>query len=131
MPNEAQPLALQLQRGYGILVPGKPHRQRGTHTTSKEKTTKQGSEARAPLPQGLLLLKSSKLFQDSRPFLLPLLLRGPKLVTVLHRVRQHRSSDEHQVFPARGVLDVELELLQTVCVAFENVFQIPATDERV
>lgn len=65
--------------------------------------------------------------QDSRPFLLPLFLGSPELVTVLHHVPEHCPSDEHQVFPARWIFDVELELLEPFCVALENVFQVPAT----
>lgn len=69
--------------------------------------------------------RSSELLQDSRPFLLPLLLGSPELVTVLHNIPQHRPTDEHQVFPPRRVLDVELKLLEPVRVALKDVLEVP------
>lgn len=63
--------------------------------------------------------------QDSRPFLLPLLLGSPELVTVLHHVPQHCPTDEYQVFPPRRVLDVELKPLEPVRVALKDVLKVP------
>lgn len=77
------------------------------------------------LSRGSRLMTSSKLFQDSSSFFLPFLLGSPKLVPVFLYVPQHRPPDENQVFPARGVLNVELEFLQPGCVALEDVLQIP------
>lgn len=57
------------------------------HVFRCRRSTKQQCGRTCSTAAGLRTPKSSKLFEDSCPFLLPLLLRGPELVTALHRVR--------------------------------------------
>ena len=78
----------------------------------------------------LVFSPSSKFLQDSRSFFFPFLFGGPKLVPVLHNIPQHGPPDEHQVFPARGVLDVKLELFQPVGITLEDVLEVPETPDR-
>ena len=53
-----------------------------------------------------------QLFQRSFALLVPLLPRHPKLLPVLHNIRQNSTTEEHHVFPTWRVLDFDLEFLE-------------------
>lgn len=58
-----------------------------------------------------LVLAPAELVERAHALLEPLLARHPELLAVLHDVREHGAAEEDHVFPARRVLDADLEFL--------------------
>lgn len=57
------------------------------------------------------ILSPTQLLQRPSTLLEPLLSRYPKVVAVLHDIRENSSTEEHHVFSTRRILDPDFEFL--------------------